>query len=354
MRFLLLCMNGQEETALLVPVLQSLARKYDNLSINLVVFDQYEPFFHNIPGTHVIAIGAHRPYRWFRGWYSFYCQLRKLGPYTKGIDLQGTRVSLLLRFYFLFSGLKFIKMKRPKKQIRALIRHKTKHHLNLPHLIDFYFAAFADAGLPAKVHKGPWINLDTNARARAHQFIQKNPILEQKKLWIGFAPFASRAQKNWPIDRVSDLIERIQTELGAVMFLFHNGNENKDTDQGYTNLQALHIKYPDTIVAPEQDNLPVTMAIMKHLRLLISMDSISMHLGDLLGLRVISLWGPTHSAAGYGPYGQDANTIVQIPSTALTCRPCSLQGDKPCFRKDLACMQWISTDEVFDKVKEYL
>jgi ADP-heptose:LPS heptosyltransferase len=64
---------------------------------------------------------------------------------------------------------------------------------------------------------------------------------------------------------------------------------------------------------------------------MISMDSANMHLASLMGTRCISVWGSTHHYAGFLGYGQSEDDIVQVKD--LSCRPCSVFGDKECFRE---------------------
>ena len=76
------------------------------------------------------------------------------------------------------------------------------------------------------------------------------------------------------------------------------------------------------------------------------MDSGNMHLAALSGVPVLSIWGATHPDAGFGPWGQGEEAILQIPTDELTCRPCSVFGNKPCWRGDLACLTSISVETV--------
>ncbi|MDP1260154.1 hypothetical protein Q6328_25340, partial [Klebsiella quasipneumoniae] len=37
----------------------------------------------------------------------------------------------------------------------------------------------------------------------------------------------------------------------------------------------------------------------------------------------------------------------------LTCRPCSVFGDKECYRGDWACLEELKIQQVIDKIKKY-
>jgi ADP-heptose:LPS heptosyltransferase len=75
---------------------------------------------------------------------------------------------------------------------------------------------------------------------------------------------------------------------------------------------------------------------ISELELMISMDSANMHLASLMGTRCVSIWGSTHPYAGFLGFGQSEDDVVQVDD--LTCRPCSVFGDKECYRGDWACL----------------
>ena len=91
------------------------------------------------------------------------------------------------------------------------------------------------------------------------------------------------------------------------------------------------------------------LALMSHLKLLVSMDSANMHLASLVGLPVISVWGATHPYAGFLGWRKSLDNVVQLD---LPCRPCSIFGNRPCWRNDYACLNEISPEEIADKIKK--
>ena len=81
---------------------------------------------------------------------------------------------------------------------------------------------------------------------------------------------------------------------------------------------------------------------------MISMDSANMHLASLVGTRVVSVWELPIISLDFLGYGQSENDIVEI--TDLACRPCSVFGNKPCFRGDYACLNQIEISEILKKI----
>jgi ADP-heptose:LPS heptosyltransferase len=81
------------------------------------------------------------------------------------------------------------------------------------------------------------------------------------------------------------------------------------------------------------------------------MDSANMHLAALSGVKVVSIWGATHSFSGFGAWNQPNESKVEI---YLDCRPCSVYGEKFCYRGDMACMNRISPEMIVEKIKSCL
>ncbi len=84
---------------------------------------------------------------------------------------------------------------------------------------------------------------------------------------------------------------------------------------------------------------------------MVSMDSANSHLASLVGVPVVSIWGATHPYAGFMAWGQSEENAVQV---SLPCRPCSIYGNKPCYRGDMACMNRITPEMVIQRVEAIL
>ena len=111
-------------------------------------------------------------------------------------------------------------------------------------------------------------------------------------------------------------------------------------------------KYPQVINASSHlHGLKQELILMSHLHVMVSMDSANMHLASLVNTPVVSIWGATHPYAGFMGWHQDPANAVQLD---LPCRPCSIDGNKPCARGDFACMKNISPELVLEKIDSVL
>ena len=95
-------------------------------------------------------------------------------------------------------------------------------------------------------------------------------------------------------------------------------------------------------------NMRTELNLMSHLDVMLSMDSANMHLASLVNIPVVSVWGATHPYAGFMGWKQLPVNTVQLD---LSCRPCSVYGQKPCWRGDYACLRDITPEQVIAKIE---
>ena len=160
------------------------------------------------------------------------------------------------------------------------------------------------------------------------------------KSGIGFAPFAQHAGKMLPLDKSFELA-RILSAKTKIYFFGGGAAEVEKLNEW-------------TAQIPNSENLAGKLSLKQELHkiasleAMISMDSANMHLASLVGTRCVSVWGSTHPFAGFLGYGQIEEDTVQIKD--LTCRPCSVFGDRPCYRGDWACLHEIDIQQIISKI----
>ena len=125
------------------------------------------------------------------------------------------------------------------------------------------------------------------------------------------------------------------------VLLFGGGKREKDL------LETWQSRYSGVFSLAGKYRLGQELAIMSKLSVMVAMDSGNMHLASLVRVPVVSIWGATHPYAGFMPWGEERTTVIQ---TDLPCRPCSIFGNKPCWRKDYACMCYIDPQKIVEEV----
>ena len=126
------------------------------------------------------------------------------------------------------------------------------------------------------------------------------------------------------------------------VFLFGGGKSEQEVFDGWV------AKYPTVVSMIGKLNMRTELNLMSHLDVMLSMDSANMHLASLVNIPVISVWGATHPYAGFMGWKQLPVNTVQLD---LSCRPCSVYGQKPCWRGDYACLREIKPEQVIAKIE---
>jgi ADP-heptose:LPS heptosyltransferase len=148
----------------------------------------------------------------------------------------------------------------------------------------------------------------------------------------------------YPLDRFIDVIRHFDSEKYALHFFGGGPVEMafiKEWEDTFT--QAVPFNH--------QLGLKDELQLMSTMQVMVTMDSANMHLGSLVNVPVVSVWGPTHQHAGFYGLGQDPLQAVQV---SLSCRPCSVFGNKKCWRGDHACMQQISPAMIIQKIEQVI
>ncbi|WDF47660.1 glycosyltransferase family 9 protein [Chryseobacterium sp. KACC 21268] len=161
-----------------------------------------------------------------------------------------------------------------------------------------------------------------------------------EKSGVGFAPFAQHKGKMMPLDKSFELA-RVLAKSHKVYF-FGGGKEEDEI------LRKWESQIPNTLSLSGKLSLKEELQKISELETMISMDSANMHLASLMGTRCVSVWGSTHHFAGFLGYGQSEDDIVHVKD--LSCRPCSVFGDKECFRGDYACLEELNIQKIIDRI----
>lgn len=168
---------------------------------------------------------------------------------------------------------------------------------------------------------------------------QLRPQADEKS-GIGFAPFAQHKGKMMPLEKSFELA-RVLAKSHKIYF-FGGGKEEDEI------LRKWESQIPNTQSLSGKLKLKEELKKIADLETMISMDSANMHLASLMGTRCISVWGSTHHYAGFLGYGQSEEDIIQVKD--LSCRPCSVFGDRECFRGDYACLEELNIQKIVDRV----
>ncbi len=322
------------DVALTVPVLRSALEQNPSLKITMVSNKAFEPFFYDLPNFKFYGITL-KDYNGTTGLYRLYKELNNYQKWDVVLDIHSVMRTWVLGTFFKWRGIPVYKIDKGREAKKALTRKKKKQLIQLPHTTERYASVFTHAGIKLKLTFGEAI----------HSSKQLPDLLFDNSLpWVGIAPFSKHQQKEWPLDNVEKLVAQLSKLSQYEILLLGGGSKEKEA------LDKLALPFKNVHSLVGKFSLEEEITLVQKLHLFISMDSFNLHLASLVGVKVVSIWGATHSFAGFGPVNGNNAYQVEIPLEELDCRPCSVFGSKPCHRGDFACMQPTSVEMVMEKI----
>lgn len=308
------------DVAMTVPVFREFLEQNPNVEIVMVSRNNFESLFADIPNVIFHGIDLDE-YKGFLGIRRLGKELLKKYNPDYVADLHDVIRSKILDKIYVRKGLKVFKINKGKEEKENLTNVWNLEKFQLKKTVERYADVFRDMGFK--------VDLSHQLRPQAIQ-----------KSGIGFAPFAQHKGKMLPLEKSFELV-KILAQKNTIYFF---GGGKKETET----LESWEQQIPNTKSLAGKLNLSEELNRIAQLEVMISMDSANMHLASVVGTRCVSVWGATHPYAGFLGFGQSEDDVVQIKD--LTCRPCSVFGDKECYRGDWACLEEINVQQIIDKI----
>lgn len=329
------------DVALCVPVIHALKQQHGDLEILMLTRPRFQPLFAPLE-IDIVNADLNGRHRGLPGLRRLRDEIVSEHAPDKFVDLHDVLRTQILRTMLSWLGIPVSRINKGRSEKKALTRKKNKVFKPLPHTLERYQTAFAEAGIPLRLDLQN-LSLPQYHSVAADEAWQK---LNLQNPAIGFAPTAAHRGKIWPVDKVKKLLNQLAAlQLEVILF---GGPDDQNL------LSSLARERKHVHLSPTELSFGDEIAFMKNLQLMISMDSANMHLAALAGIPVISIWGATHPYAGFSPMGQPADRMIGIAHEELSCRPCSVYGNKDCWRKDYACLRRIMPETVFQKVQNLI
>ncbi|WP_080055863.1 glycosyltransferase family 9 protein [Spirosoma aerolatum] len=344
---LLLRFSAMGDVALLTPVIQAFTFRYPDVGITLVTRQKFAVFFAQFPNVRVVGADFDGRHKGLKGLVQLFTELRALGPFDALIDAHQNLRSGVLKALFQAVGTPSATIDKGRSEKKELTRKEGKIRRQLLHTVERYAQVFDMAGFALQPANQFRFQPVASANDELNSFLNQQSIPSGTR-WLGIAPFAQHEQKMWPFERLAPLLNQLYTDTPVTVFLFGGGS------QEIVQLKTLQQQYQQAILVAGKLGLAAELMLIQRLNGMLCMDSGNMHLAALSGVPVLSIWGATHPDAGFGPWGQGDEAILQVSTNVLPCRPCSVFGNKPCWRGDLACLHLITVEAVADRVKQML
>lgn len=337
-RILIIRFSALGDVAMTIPVVYAFAKAYPMHEINFLSRRSFRTLYINAPeNLRFLSADLSDKHKGLTGLNTLYNQLSAEG-FDHIIDLHDVLRSNYLTFRFKLSGARTATINKGRQEKKQLTRKTGKVFTALKSTFERYQDTFAKAGFH--------FSIDFKSVFQEQQNISKLEILTGAKdelKWVGIAPFAKHQGKVYPEMLMTQVVEQLTRDGRYKVFVFGGGPDEQLAVNKWVK------KYPRLISTISQLTIEQEIALISHLDTMISMDSGNMHLASLAGTKVVSVWGATHPFTGFMGWNQTVENAVQ---TELDCRPCSVFGNKPCHRKDYACLYQIKPESIVDRVEK--
>ena len=331
--------SAMGDVAMAVPEVKAVLQKYPELHITFVSNAFLAPLFANLDRCSfhpAFTKGAHKG---IAGIWKLYRELARTRDFNALADLHNVLRSNLLRKFFRLSMVANAAINKGRSDKKKLTIRENKQLKPLPTSHQRYADVFAAIGFPVDLQEQQFFTPPSPIPEKWKRLLQPN------KKWIGVAPFAQHEEKMYALPKMELLLHAL-TQRDDVQILFF-GAPGKEASL----LDGWQQNFPSSLSLAGKMSFAEELTVIGHLSMMLSMDSANMHLASIFGVPVVSIWGATHPFAGFYGWKQDPGNIVQI---SLDCRPCSVFGNKKCFRGDHACMNLITEQMILEKIESVI
>lgn len=182
----------------------------------------------------------------------------------------------------------------------------------------------------------PMLVLSENDLKFGKEFV-KNHGINDNEIVIGLNTGAGKRWKlkKWSVDKTVELADLLNNELNAKVILLGGEQERE------RNKKIIRLSKGDIIDSGTENTLREFISIINRCTLIVSSDTLALHIGTALNKKVIVLIGPT-SAAEIELFGSGEKICGNID--CLCCYK------KKCDKED-SCMEKISVEIVYDAIK---
>lgn len=332
-KILIIRFSAMGDVAMTAPVVKQIAAQNPDVDFLYLSRPLFKPFFDNIPNLEFYIFQPDN-YKGLSGLFRLYKELIILNI-SAVADLHFNMRSRIISLFFKLSGIQTVHLNKGREEKKSLTSKIDKNLRPIKPMWLRYTTVFKKLSLKTNIVN----ELIKNDKEILNETISNISGSKENKKWIGISPYAQHLQKIYPLEKMEEVISSLSSNHYR-LFVFGGGDHEKEIAERWEE------KYSNIISTIERLDIENELKLISNLDVMISMDSSGMHMASLKGIKVVSVWGATHPFAGFLGFGQKEENCIQAD---LYCRPCSVYGNKPCFRGDLACLNMIEPKEIVNK-----
>jgi len=324
-----------------IPIAYGLRKKYPQARISWLVRPDCAPVLQTLPVLDEILEFARKKFGRIgrsntvtRQFIQFLKELRRK-HFDLVLDLQGLFRSGFIAFC---TGSPVrVGFDRARELAWWFYNHRVKMGITPEHAVDSYWRFAEIFGFADEV-KNFDLPIDSAADHTVQDMLQKAGI-EPGKSFAVLLFGAAEPEKRWPALHFTELAELLQSRYDTPSVLLGYGPDELHLSRAIVQDSENRI-----VNLVNQTSLLQTIAILHRAALVVGNDSGPLHIAAAMKRPVIGIYGPTNPLV-VGPYGQLDRVVQAAPSVERNGRYSS---------HALHQMDSISTEQVFDKVKQIL
>jgi ADP-heptose:LPS heptosyltransferase len=227
---------------------------------------------------------------------------------------------------------------------KHLYKHIVKRRSGLKYAVDFKMDLLKDFGIKRGYTKTSFYIEDALVYDKKIDIKTNGWNGKDKIVGIVAPNVRDRAMiKNWIFERYIQIIDKLVDELGVFVILLWGPGEMENAINIKNN-----VKMPYKCMMIKEGNIRDLAAIIKNCDALLSTCSGPKHIAVALDIPTVTIFGPTNSVSCTPP-----NSEKHLPLFAenLDCISCERHE---CIKKTKECMELITVDIVFEKLKQLL
>jgi len=287
-RILVARLSAMGDVALAVPAIHNVLEANPNLEIVMLTRNQFQVFFGSHPRLSFHPIDLKGKHKGLLGLKKLHSELKTYN-FNSFIDLHDILRTKVLRTYFKFSKVPYFFIDKDRKTKKKLIQ-KEIPFTQQKHSTDRYLDVFRRANV--SVTPNFEFVLKTTPSERIEDALNLKDKTHRR---IGIAPFGAHDSKQWGIKNIKELLKKIQEDNTTQVFLFGGGAKEVEV------LNALATEFDNATVLAGQFSFKEELFALSQCDVVLAMDSGNMHLADLVGSKVVSIWTSTHPYLGFYP-----------------------------------------------------
>lgn len=332
---LVIRLSAMGDVAMTVPVLIALTQKFPDLKITVLTKSFYSPIVDQISNVTVYAADVKTRHKGILGLWRLYKELKE-HQISNVADLHNVLRSTILKKFFKLGGIPVVQIDKGRAEKRALTSPTDKVFKPLKTTVQRYADVFHKLGLP--------ITLDDSCMLPKQHLSKelKQRLAIEGEQCIGVAPFAAFKGKEYPINLMEEVLQKLNGIKNIKILLFGGGAIEKQQ------LGIWENQFSKCTNAAGMVSFAEELKLISNLDLMLAMDSGNAHLAAMYGVPTITLWGVTHPYAGFYPFGQEHNAIMS-DREKFPLIPTSVYGNKFPTGYDKV-METITTNQILQKI----